>query len=79
MGAIPLTDIGKAVFVTRPRKGGVYIKRQSYPKGYAPPHLDSYRKKFTDAAHDCRSVMSGLKGNEKVNAFNICIKNKLKK
>ena len=79
MAAIPLTDVGKAIFVTRPRRGGVYLKRQSYPKGYSPPHLERFRENFTRAAKDCKTVMSGLRGNEKVNAFNTCIKGKLKK
>jgi len=69
MAAIPLRDVGKAIFVTRPRRGGVYLKRFSYPKGYAPPHLKSYMDSFTKAAGDCRGVMAGLKGNEKVIAY----------
>lgn len=77
MAAIPLKEAGKAVFVTRPRKGGVYLKRYSYPKGYAPPHLQGYRDKFTSAAKGCVGVMSGLSGNEKVQAFNACIASKL--
>ena len=59
MAAIPLRDVGKAIFVTRPRRGGVYLKRFSYPKGYAPPHLKSYMDSFTKAAGDCRGVMAG--------------------
>ena len=62
MAAIPLRDVGKVIFVTRPRRGGVYLKRFSYPKGYTPPHLKSYMDSFTKAAGDCRGVMSGLSG-----------------
>ena len=62
MAAIPLRDVGKAIFVTRPRRGGVYLKRFSYPKGYAPPHLKNYMDSFTKAAGDCRGVMAGLTG-----------------
>ena len=69
MAAIPLRDVGKAIFVTRPRRGGVYLKRFSYPKGYAPPHLKNYMDSFTKAAGDCRGVMAGLAGNEKVIAY----------
>lgn len=78
MAAIPLRDAGKAIFVTRPRKGGVYLKRMSFPKGPIPPHLTGYTEKFSRAASECRGVMSGLSGNEKVMAFNACIAGKLK-
>lgn len=79
MAAIPLRDVGRAIFVTRPRRGGVYLKRFSYPKGYVPPHLKPFMEKFTTAAKGCTGVMAGLTGNEKVIAFNMCIGEKLKK
>jgi len=79
MAAIALRDVNQAVFVIRPRKGGVYLKTRSFVKGVTPAHLEGYTEKFTKAAGDCKAVMTGLEGNEKVEAFNACIGGKLEK
>ena len=78
MGQIPLRDINRAVVVKGPRKSAYYFKRASYMKGQLPPHLKGYTEKFSKAASDCREVMAGMQGNEKVEAFNSCISAKLK-
>lgn len=79
MAAIPLRDVGKAIFVSRPRQGGVYLKRMSFPKGVTPAHLEGFTERFSATARECRGVMSGLQGNEKVIAFNACIGQRLKR
>lgn len=77
MASIPLKDINRAVVVKGPRKSAYYFKRASFPKGATPPHLRGYTEKFSKAASECKGAMAGLKGNEKVEAFNSCIAAKL--
>ena len=79
MVGIRLEDMVKVIAVKRPRVWGLYFKRYSFPKGPIPKHLESYTKSFTSAAGACRPVMTGLRGNEKVIAFNECIGAKLRK
>lgn len=77
MASFPLTDIGRVS--VHPAKGiswsksALIIKRLAYPKGAIPPHLAPYTDRFTAAARDCRNVMSGKTGADKVKAFNSCI------
>lgn len=78
--AIALQDINNAIVVKNPwSKGGVYIKKRSFTKGATPAHLESYTANFTTAARDCKAVMSGLEGKEKVEAYRACIGNKLRR
>ena len=73
-----MRDINRAVVVKGPRKSAYYFKRASYMKGQTPPHLAGYIDKFKKAASDCKGAMTGMSGNEKVEAFNSCISAKLK-
>lgn len=77
MAGIPLKDINRAIVVKGPRKSAYYFKRASFPKGATPPHLTGYVDKFKKAVPECKAVMAGLKGNEKVEAFNACLSAKL--
>lgn len=77
MAQIPISDIGRGVMVKSPRRGSPYLKRASYAKGVAPPHLAAYRDKFTEAAHACKGRASGLTGNAAVRAINSCIQEHL--
>lgn len=79
MVGIRLEDMAKVIAVRRPREWGLYFKKYSFPKGPIPKHLESYTKAFTTAAGACVPAMAGLRGNEKVIAFNACIGAKLRK
>lgn len=78
MAAIPLKDIEKAI-VKRNPNGGVYIARPSFTKGATPAHLRAYNERFTAAARDCKSKVTGVKGFDKVKALRSCIGATLKK
>jgi hypothetical protein len=79
MAAIPLSEMNRAIVKKNPWKGGVYIARQSYPKGATPAHLKAYTERFTAAARECKSAVSGAKGRDKVEALRACIGAKLGK
>ncbi len=82
MAAFRVSDLGR--IIAHPAKGmtwskgGIIIKRASFPKGATPSHLVAYRDKFTQAAHDCKSAIKKGLGAATVQGFNECIKGKLK-
>lgn len=83
MASFPLSDIGRVS--VHPAKGiswsksALIIKRLAFPKGAIPPHLVQYTERFTAAARECRGVMTGKTGADKVVAFNGCIGSRLKR
>lgn len=56
MGAIPLSEIGKAIAYDAPSTSThvVQIKKASYPKGYFPPHLSKYAGQIRECPVKCK-------------------------
>ena len=60
MGAIPLSEVGKAILYTAPSTSTrvVCLKKASYPKGHFPEHL----KKFAADLSGLNKCPVGCKG-----------------
>ena len=67
------------IFKMRPRKGGVYIARRSFPAGVTPKHLEGYASTMGADARACASQTVGMKGNARVEAMNGCLAAKRRK
>mgnify|MGYP006278266661 FL=1 len=82
MAGIPITDANKAIMYksvpwAKGGKGVISIKRESFPKGRTPDHLQRYTDQLASAARQCASETANLSGADRVKAMNGCVSERL--
>ena len=73
MAGIRISEIGRAiVYRSVPwSKSPISMKRESFPKGSVPKHLEKYL--LTSEPRTCASQTAGKAGSARVQAMNSCI------
>jgi hypothetical protein len=82
MVSVPISDLKKKEIVAYPSvawaKKPLSFRKQSFPKGQTPPHLEAYVFKKNSIPKACSEATKSFSGEKRIREMNLCISEKIK-